>query len=182
MIFVIFLKMKNLLIIGLGILTFGCSSIRVFSDFDNSVNFDNYKSFAFFKPGIEEVEISDLDKRRILKSIEQSLEEKKLVLSSNPDLLINISVKATDRVFINPNISWGWGWGWNPWMFNSNFNSISTQTRGELFIDIIDSKSKLLVWQGKGYGGINEYMKNRDERINLFVSEILKNYPPVNES
>ena len=182
MIFVFFLKMKNLLIIGLGILTFGCSSIRVFSDFDNSVNFDNYKSFAFFKPGIEEVEISDLDKRRILKSIEQSLEEKNLVLSSNPDLLINISVKATDRVFINPNISWGWGWGWNPWMFNSNFNSISTQTRGELFIDIIDSKSKLLVWQGKGYGGINEYMKNRDERINLFVSEILKNYPPVDES
>ena len=180
MIFAIFLKMKNLLIIGLGILTFGCSSIRVFSDFDNSINFDNYKSFAFFKPGIEEVEISDLDKRRILKSIEQSLEEKNLVLSSNPDLLINISVKATDRVFINPNISWGWGW--NPWMFNSNFNSISTQTRGELFIDIIDSKSKLLVWQGKGYGGINEYMKNRDERINLFVSEILKNYPPVNES
>ena len=112
MIFVIFLKMKNLLIIGLGILTFGCSSIRVFSDFDNSVNFDNYKSFAFFKPGIEEVEISDLDKRRILKSIEKSLEEKNLVLSSNPDLLVNISVKATDRVFINPNYGWGWGWGW----------------------------------------------------------------------
>ena len=76
----------------------------------------------------------------------------------------------------------GWGWGWNPWMFNPNFNSISTQTRGELFIDIIDSKSKVLVWQGKGYGGINEYMNNRDERINLFVSEILKNYPPVDES
>ena len=172
--------MKNLLILCFGILTFSCSSVRVFSDFDNSINFDNYKSFAFFKPGIEEVEISDLDKRRILKSIEKSLKEKKLVLSSNPDLLINISVKATDRVFINPNN--GWGWGWNPWMFNPNFNSISTQTRGELFIDIIDSKSKVLVWQGKGYGGINEYMNKRDERINLFVSEILKNYPPVDES
>jgi hypothetical protein len=182
MIFVIFYKkiMKNLLLICLGILTFSCSSVRVFSDFDNSINFDNYKSFAFFKPGIEEVEISDLDKRRILKSIEKSLKAKKLVLSSNPDLLINISVKATDRLFINPNN--GWDWGWNPWLYNSNFNSISVQTRGELFIDIIDSKSKLLVWQGKGYGGINEYMKNRDERINLFVSEILKNYPPVDES
>ena len=172
--------MKNLLLICLGVLTFSCSSVRVFSDFDNSINFEDYKSFAFFKPGIEEVEISDLDKRRILKSIEKSLKAKNLVLSSNPDLLINISVKATDRLFINPNN--GWGWGWNPWLYNSNFNSISVQTRGELFIDIIDSKSKLLVWQGKGYGGINEYMKNRDKRINLFVSEILKNYPPVDES
>ena len=90
--------MKKILILGLAILTFSCSSIRVFSDFDNSINFDNYKSFAFFKPGIEEVEISDLDKRRILKSIEQSLEEKNLVLSSNPYLLVNISVKSKYRV------------------------------------------------------------------------------------
>ena len=88
--FVQFFEMKNLLIIVFGILTFSCTSVKVFSDFDNSINFNNYKSFAFFKPGIEEVEISDLDKRRILKSIEQSLEEKNLVLSSNPDLLINI--------------------------------------------------------------------------------------------
>ena len=104
--------MKNFLILSFTFLIFSCSSVKVFSDFDNSINFENYKSFAFFKPGIEEVEISDLDKRRILKSIEKSLEEKNLVLSSNPDLLINISVKATDRVFINPNNGWGWGWGW----------------------------------------------------------------------
>ena len=161
---------------------FSCSSIYVISDHDATIDFKSYKTFAYLKSGIDKAEISDLDKRRILKSIETSLQEKNLVLSSNPDLLVNISVKATDRVFINPNNGWGWGWGWNPWMFNSNFNSISTQTRGELFIDIIDSKSKLLIWQGKGYGGINEYMKNRDERINLFVSQILKNYPPVEES
>ena len=47
-----------------------------------------------------------------------------------------------------------------------------------LFIDIIDAKTKLLIWQGKGYGGINEYSKNRDERIALFVTEILNKYPP----
>ena len=59
-----------------------------------------------------------------------------------------------------------------------NNNTISTQTRGELFIDFVDAKTKHLVWQGKGYGGINEYSKNRDERIQTFVTEILNNYPP----
>jgi hypothetical protein len=43
---------------------------------------------------------------------------------------------------------------------------------------LIDAKTKQLVWQGKGKGGISEYSKNRDERIDVFVAEILKNYPP----
>ena len=95
-----------------------CSSIRVFADHDSSVDFSNYSSYAFFKPGIEEVEISDLDKRRILKAIEQQMETKGMQLSSAPDILINIAVKATDRVVVNNNnLGWGWGWGWNPWFW-----------------------------------------------------------------
>jgi hypothetical protein len=44
---------------------------------------------------------------------------------------------------------------------------------------VIDGVSKQLVWQGKGRGGIQENMKNRDERIALFVQEIIGNYPPI---
>ena len=108
------------------------------------------------------------------------MEGKALRLSTTPDLLINIAVKATDRVTVNNfnNPGWGWGWGWNPWFWGANNTSVTSQTRGELFIDIIDAKTKSLIWQGKGYGGINEYSKNRDERIQTFVTEILSNYPP----
>ena len=56
--------------------------------------------------------------------------------------------------------------------------SISTQTEGTLFLNIIDAQTKQLVWQGKGSGSINEFTKNRDERIHLFVREILEQYPP----
>ena len=175
--------MNRIFLFLLAIVSINCSSIRVFADHDSTVNFDQYKTYAFFKPGIEEVEISDLDKRRILTAIEAQMKGKELQLSENPDLLINIAVKATDRVtvnnFNNPAWGWGWGWGWNPWMWGGNNTNVSTHTRGELFIDIIDAKTKLLVWQGKGYGGITEYSKNRDERIQKFVAEILANYPPA---
>ena len=173
--------MRRLYFLFILLLTVSCSSIRVFADHDSSVDFSNYSTYAFFKPGIEEIEISDLDKRRILRAIEGQMEAKGLSISSTPDLLINIAVKATDRVVVNNNNlgwGWGWGWGWNPWLWGGNNTNISTQTRGELFIDIIDAKTKLLVWQGKGYGGISEYSKKRDERIQTFVTEILKNYPP----
>ena len=48
-----------------------CSSVRVAADYDKETSFDDYKTFAFFKPGIDKAEISDLDKRRILRDIEQ---------------------------------------------------------------------------------------------------------------
>ena len=62
--------MKRILLFFIALININCSSIRVFADHDSAVDFNQYKTYAFFKPGIEEVEISDLDKRRILKAIE----------------------------------------------------------------------------------------------------------------
>lgn len=170
--------MKNFLILCLTILTFSCSSVKVFSDFDNSINFDNYKSFAFFKPGIEEVEISDLDKRRILKSIDLQLESKGLNKSKNPDLLISFSTNAKEKIYINTDYLYS-NWHYNPYFFGSMRSYPINQTEGTLYINLIDSKTKKLIWQGKGRGGLSDYIKNRDEKINDFVSEILNKFPPV---
>ena len=54
--------MKRILLFFVALISINCSSIRVFSDHDSAVEFNQYKTYAFFKPGIEEVEISDLDK------------------------------------------------------------------------------------------------------------------------
>ena len=134
----------------------GCSSISVFTDHDSGVDFSDYKTFAYFKPGIDKVEISDLDKRRIMKAIDLQMSQKSMMKSDMPDLLVNINTTAK----------------------GPNQNTVSSRTEGVLYIDLIDAKTKQLVWQGKGKGGISEYTKNRDERIAIFVSEILKNYPP----
>lgn len=41
-----------------------CVSVKVTSDYDNKTDFSKFKSFAFYKKGIDNVELSDLDKRR----------------------------------------------------------------------------------------------------------------------
>ena len=73
------------------VLFVSCSSIRVYSDFDNSVDFSQYKTYAFFKPQIDKVDISDLDKRRILKAIDNELSSKGLSKSETPDILIGFT-------------------------------------------------------------------------------------------
>ncbi|MBT8300300.1 MAG: DUF4136 domain-containing protein, partial [Maribacter sp.] len=58
-----------------------CTSVRVVSDYDKEANFNAYKTYAFYKTGIDKAHISDLDKKRILKAIDADLRFKGLVKS-----------------------------------------------------------------------------------------------------
>ena len=161
--------------------TSSCVSVRVASDYDRNANFNTYKTFAFFKDGIDKAEISDLDKRRILRAVEAELLAKGFTKSENPDLLISIFTKSRDKVNIYNN-GWGpygYGWGWSPWYWHSyRGTTISRSTEGTLFIDLIDADKKELVWQGMGTGNISQNMKNKEERIKEFVAKIMEKYPP----
>ena len=176
--------MKNITLLLITFILSSCTSIKVFSDYDRKIDFSNYETFAYFKPEIDKVDISDLDKRRILTALDSEMNLKGLSKSETPDLLIGFTTKAKEQIYVNTgnNFGWGWGWGFNPWFWgNGGYNSVTTRTEGTLYVNIIDAATKQLIWQGKGRGGINEFMKNRDERISLFVHEIVENYPPVVE-
>jgi hypothetical protein len=158
-----------------------CSSVRVYSDFDNKVDFSQYKTYAFHKKGIDKVEISELDKKRILNAIDRELSKKGMTKSENPDLLINILTKEREKIDVNQfNMGWGygWGWGWNPFMWGGQNTIASSSTEGTLFIDLIDGKKKELVWQGEGIGYLTENRKDKEKRINEFVAKILEQFPP----
>ncbi len=157
---------------------FSCSSIYVISDHDSSTDFKSYKTFAYLKSSIDKAEISDLDKRRILKSIDLELESKGLNKSKTPDLLITFSTNAKEKIYINTDYLYS-NWHYNPYFYGAMRPYPINQIEGTLYINLIDSKTKKLIWQGKGKGGLNEYIKNRDEKISHFVSEILNNFPPA---
>lgn len=168
-----------------------CVSVRVVADYDREADFNSYRTFAFYKTGIDKAEISDLDKKRILKAIDTEMVTKGFQKSNSPDLLVSIFTKEKERVDVfnqgfGPGRGWGWGgyWGgwWGPgWGWGGYWGpAVSTRTEGVLFIDLIDAKSNELVWQGKGQGSLNTSgnIDKKEERIREFVSEILAKYPP----
>lgn len=163
--------MRHFLLFGSLLFLFSCNSIRVYTDHDSKIDFSTYSSFAYIKPEIDKVAISDLDKRRILKAIDMNLEIKGFTKSKTPNLLVSFSTKATEKIYVN-------NFGWSPWFWGPNYSSVNTDTEGILFINFFDATSKQLIWQGKGLGMINEFTKNRDERIAFFVAEIISKYPP----
>ncbi|WP_298791772.1 DUF4136 domain-containing protein [uncultured Allomuricauda sp.] len=187
--------MKNLKLFSLAALAVvflaSCSSVRVVSDYDKKTDFQTYKSYAFYKTGIDKAQISDLDKKRILRAIENEMSSRGFVKSQQPDVLVSIFTKERERVDVyNNNFGGGWGWGgfYNPWAWGPGWGwgwnagpNVSTRTEGSLYIDVIDAKKKELVWQGRGVGTLNntKNIEKKEERIREFVSHILKEYPPT---
>ncbi|WP_394974900.1 DUF4136 domain-containing protein [uncultured Croceitalea sp.] len=191
-----FLALPLLVVLFLG----SCVSVRVASDYDRETNFKEYKTYAFYKTGIDKAQISDLDKKRILKAIDTEMASRGFTKSQNPDILVSIFTKEREQVDVyNNNFGWGgYGWGGFGWGgfgpgfgwggFGPGFGwgggfgpNVSTRTEGSLYIDLIDSKNKSLVWQGRGIGTLNSTtnIEKKEERIKEFVSQILEAYPPA---
>ncbi len=170
-----------------------CSTVRVASDYDQTVNFNEYKTYAFYKPGIDKAEISDLDKKRVLRAIEKEMEAKGFTKSENPSVLVSIFAKANKRVDVYQNNRFGFGfggfggfgpWGWGgfgPWGGGAFYgNTVSERIEGILYIDILDVNKKQLVWQGKGTGSLRSgNIEKREARIQEIVKEIMTVYPPA---
>jgi hypothetical protein len=170
---------KLFILVCIGILT-SCSSVKVVSDYDVQVDFSTYKTFAFYKKGIDKASVSDLDKKRIMRAIENELNKKGLVKSTNPDILVSIFTKSREKVNVTDNnFGYGFGWGYNPWFFGSTNLNINQYTEGTLFIDFIDKNKNELVWQGIGSGAMKmSNIDKKEERINEFVNKIILAYPP----
>lgn len=166
------------------ILIMSCSSIKVATDYDTKVDFNKYKTFAFYKTGIDKADISDLDKKRVLRAIESELLAQGFTKSDDPDMLVSFFTKSRRKVNVNQsNFGYGFGWGWNPWMNGMNNSvNVSEYTEGTLFVDFIDKDKKELVWQGIGTGALQiQNIEKKEERIKLFVKEIISRFPPGKE-
>ena len=167
--------MKQKLIILFIVLLSSCSSIRVIYDFDSTINFSNYSTFAFSKQEMEKLDISDIDKKRILGSIEKSLVSKGYNFSSSPDLIVNISTKSREDIYINQSYD-RFGFGWYGYPYDQTYRP-SSRIIGLLYIDLIDANTGNLIWQGNGSGSLYSNKYSRDELVSNFVFKVLESFP-----
>lgn len=175
------MKIKNLLpLLLLLVMATSCTTVKVVTDYDKNVDFTTYKTFAFYKPGIDKAQISDLDKRRILRAIDAELTAKGMQKTEMADILVSIFTKENERIDIYNN-NFGYGWGWNPWWYGGYYGqTVSTSSEGTLFIDFIDANTNHLVWQGIGNAQLitSGDVDKKEARINEIVKEIMSKYPP----
>lgn len=170
---------KKILILGLVLTTLaGCQAVRVNQDYAVGTDFSKYKTFAYFKQGIDQADVSELDKKRILRALDTEMQRRGFTKSENPDVVVSFFTDAQERVDVFNNMGWGWGgWGWGGFGWGYG-NNVSTTTEGVLYIDFIDAKSKELIWQGIGRAALKSTPEAKIERTNEMVQEILSQFPP----
>ncbi len=173
--------MKKLIVLccaGLFAVLTGCSSIRVGTDFDHNADFSVLKTYRWVehrKQSDNKMMKDPLIRKHIIDAVENVMDARGYfkVRSENPDFLIAFYIGSKKKVDVT-HYRYGYGrWG----RFRGRDISVRKYREGSLIIDIIDSRTKQLVWRGWATSVLHG-RENIREDIQASVIKILERYPP----
>lgn len=182
---------KSLLLALPAFLVMSCKpTVKVSTDYDRSANFSAYKSFSLYYL-LTSRNISELNEERIWNSIRTEMIRKGYVENNqNPDLVVNAVSVLKNKKYLSANSNfYGYGGSFRPYGYwNGGYRSVSGSGSvqaydykdGSLLIDVVDAKSKRLIWEGKATAELTKQPKNPDEAIQKTVSKILNDFPAGN--
>ncbi|WZF90605.1 DUF4136 domain-containing protein [Marinobacter metalliresistant] len=157
----------------------GCAS-NVVTDYNSSVVFGNYTSWAFV-PGTESSFVS-LDGNRVRSAIERELNRKALlqVPEAEAGLLVSWQIVPEDRLEqTGLGLGFGFGHGNFGWALSAP-PPVREIKEGKLVVELADSKSKQVVWRAASRRYLNENQSPETRRalIDELVAEMFTKYPP----
>jgi hypothetical protein len=177
-----------------------CSPVKTAFDFDNTVDFTKFKTYAFSEESVSGVQLDQLNSNRIFRAFEKELAAKGFTKSDTPDVIVNLHLKTQQRTQAVANttstmgmggmgmggMGWGMGgmggmgWGMGMGMSQTTIN-YNEYTDGTLFVTMYELSTKQLVWRGIGTKTLTEKMspQKREQSINYAAERIMSQYPPV---
>jgi len=164
--------------ITLAVVSTSCSTMTVTADHDSQVDFASFTTFALFERPAKErrgPQMSDLVDGRIAASVAVDLSSKGLATAAprDADILVTFYTAVSRRVVVNGG---GWyGYRWRYWGGGMTF--VNSYPEGSLVIDVIDRRSRELVWRGVGAGAFSK-MNPTDEKVQQKVERVLRDFPP----
>ncbi len=181
----------------------GCSSLNLITDYDETINFTQLKTYAWHKANEHNensnhyLNVNHIMDQRIRSLIDQELKNKGLTKSSiTPDFLVNYSIVVEDRTDIQtynnyngyyPGFRYGASFGTYGQHMNMSYSSgsdtqITYYQQGTLIIDVINPKTDQLMWRGAADGRLpkNANKQEQDKLIQKYITKILSSFPPKN--
>lgn len=155
-----------------------CSSPKVAFDYDETVNFSQYQTYNIYP--IQDSLMSDLDKNRILTTLNDSLQRYGLQKKLIPDFNVNVFAEAYQRTSTNyVGVGIGSFGGLVGGGVNGNIPLNSTKTKYAITIEFIDGLTKSLFWQA--VVEISQHKledpEERTEMLRTLIGLALQKYP-----
>jgi uncharacterized protein DUF4136 len=193
--------MKYVTIVFVMIILAGCSSIKVTSDYDSTVDFTQFKTFEYYGWAKESNKIlNQLEQERIENAFGKELRARGLSgveKGDGGDLIITLYVVTEQKTSTTANTTttgmgmggYGYGgyhgygpaYGWGGSSMHSSTTTYSERdyTVGTIVIDVYDAKEKKLIWESIGSGTIKESKTSEEKERNttIAVKKIMAAYP-----
>ena len=167
-----------------------CSpSVKVRSDVAPDTNMSQFQTYNFFSQmGVEGENYSNLLGQHFRDAINSEMSVRGYKLSDSPQLQINVSIGAEDKVRVNtyndPYVYGGhygyrgYGYYGSPWYGGGTRTTVHQYTEANVYIDMVDSAERQLVWQGVATFTVTDKMQeNIRETVQTTVNSVFEQYP-----
>lgn len=174
----------------LALLLSACSpSVKVRSDVAPDVNMSQYDTYGFFSQmGVEGENYSNLLGQHFRDAIYSEMNVRGFSQSETPQLQINVSIGAKDKVKVNtyndPYLYGGhygyrgYGYYGSPWYGGGTRTTVHQYTEANVYIDMVDSAKHELVWQGVATFTVTDKMQeNIRETVHSTVNSVFTQFP-----
>lgn len=171
-----------------------CSSLVVKSDYDQEVDFSQYKTYRWVPASRAPASVGDvgescpveptrdkiegLTEQRARSAIDTRLKQRGLrqaAAGAPSDLNVVFRARTDERFFLTP--SAGLGYGYGTWMTYGGW-PVWYHDFGALFwIELVDAKTDKAVWYGVARDSIGDGVIDQNT-IDDAVTEMLAQYPP----
>ena len=160
-----------------GALTLACSTLTTAVDYDHTVNWSQFHTFQLVE---NDKEFVTFTQKRIADAITSQLTSKGWqAVTSNPDILVYThGIRSTQTQW---NATSTGGWGYRGWGGMGGGMATATETKipvGTLVVDLVNPKTKELVWRGTASDQVSESGAEQGQIQNA-VAELFKNFPPA---
>ncbi len=165
-----------------------CAGIPVSTDYDPNWQQPATPAYAWMPHPMNKVDPmidNDLVAARVHRAVDEQLAAKGFSVANNDadvNLLVTYHIGEEDKLDINTfHSSFGYYPCWHCW--GPGFDSdiwVNQYTQGKLIIDLIDAKTKQLVWRGIASRRVPTFdsPQQRDQYIRESVAAIFKKFPP----
>ncbi len=165
-----------------------CSTLRVSSDYDPAFDFSGFRTWNWLtgpQAGTVDPRLpSGLVEERIRAALEKHLAALGFERSATgtPDFRVGYHAAVEDKVdvqTINRAYGYGPGWGAGRGLMTSD-TYVRQYEQGTLIVDIVDPRTKRLVWRGSAQAEVYSYAtpEQREARIDDAVGQILERFRP----
>ena len=177
--------------LGMGlILAAGCAGQQVTTDYSPATSFSQFRTFALVSSP-DTVAAQQLLDQRVSNAVQAQLTTKGLTPADrqNADLYVGYGmVDKTHRQLYTYNDGWGWGggWGWRYYRWGVAWpmtvqRRVETYTDGTVVVNLVDAKTKKVVWEGEVPDVVNLPVDNpvrATKEVDAAVTKLFTKYPP----